>query len=262
MQKNKIIVLSGYPKSGTTWATRVIGHLVDCPIKGYWGFNADTFVTEGKDRNSSFICYKSHMTYTELKNSDWGEIDKIIYIIRDPRDVIVSGAYHYNLLPNNFHFLKRFLLRIPFIGKFIFNFLTKIITHETKLELMANCVLNGDKRYIGCKSSWKNHVNSFLPKNAHIIKYEDLLQDGFNTSVGILNYLNIPVNSNHINEVIEAQKFENKKKEFKKSKELIKYTHLRKGVTEEWKKELTDEFIVKIESKLKNLLAHFKYPIS
>ncbi len=98
MKKNIIIV--GYPKSGTTWLSRLVAELVSCPLQGDWGFeDLNAPYKEGQNRTSEFQVFKSHHTFQEIKSASNLDIHKIIYIIRDPRDVVISGVHYFNFLP-------------------------------------------------------------------------------------------------------------------------------------------------------------------
>ena len=101
----KKIIIAGYPKSGNTWLTRLVANLVDCPVAGFWGSDHDEIASEGASRMSEFECYKAHQTYEDLiQCSDWSGDCSVIYIIRDPRDVALSGA-------NFFRFYRFYFFR-------------------------------------------------------------------------------------------------------------------------------------------------------
>ena len=62
----KKIIVVGYPKSGCTWATRLVAELVGCPVAGFWQSDKKEIAIEGEDRVSDFRCYKSHHQLAEL----------------------------------------------------------------------------------------------------------------------------------------------------------------------------------------------------
>ena len=46
----KNIIVAGYPKSGCTWATRLLAELVGCPVAGFWNSDKDEIAIEGEER--------------------------------------------------------------------------------------------------------------------------------------------------------------------------------------------------------------------
>jgi hypothetical protein len=100
---SEIIIISGYPKSGNTWLTRLTAQLVGCPVEGFWTQpqNKDRAI-EGAERISKYSCFKSHHSFPLLKDSfqKFGKnrSKKIIYIVRDPRDVAISASFFYKQL--------------------------------------------------------------------------------------------------------------------------------------------------------------------
>src|SRR6056297_564086 len=95
----QIVIASGYPKSGNTWLTRLTAQLIGCPVKGFWTQpqNKDHAI-EGTERVSEYRCFKSHHTYQSLEESftTFGNrTEKVIYIVRDPRDVAISATFFF-----------------------------------------------------------------------------------------------------------------------------------------------------------------------
>ena len=44
----KNIIVVGYPKSGCTWATRLVAELVGCPVGGFWQSDKKEIAVEGE----------------------------------------------------------------------------------------------------------------------------------------------------------------------------------------------------------------------
>lgn len=81
---NEIWVV-GWPKSGNTWVARLLGDILDSPIRS--GSLAD----EGFDRKGDYLIRQYHMVYTEYHEN----MGRIVLVVRDPRDVAVSMMYYW-----------------------------------------------------------------------------------------------------------------------------------------------------------------------
>ena len=88
----KTILITGYPKSGNTWLTRLIAELLDSPVKGFYQQpKHNELAIEGQERQGNYVIYKGHQSFYQIKN----DIDTIVYCIRHVGDVIVSGANYF-----------------------------------------------------------------------------------------------------------------------------------------------------------------------
>src|SRR5258708_15888610 len=91
----KKIIVVGYPKSGCTWATRLVAELVGCPVGGFWQSRKNEIAIEGEARISDFRCYKSHHQLADLGVRPNDPETWIIYVLRDPRDIALSAANYF-----------------------------------------------------------------------------------------------------------------------------------------------------------------------
>lgn len=236
----KIVVVCGYPKSGTTWSTRLVAQLLSCPSVGFWGFQGDTFVTEGKDRDSELICYQSHHAYHELTEVSDLPIHKLIYVVRDPRDVAVSGAFHFSFFnPGLLRFLN--VLR-PFALR---NSLKKLVAWSNSkrynIKRMIGMLKKGDPLIDHSHWAWDVHLDPYMnAQDALVVRYEDLLLDGLNTAKKILTFCDISKTDEVIQKDLKAQSFNRKHKDFKQQNEKIKVRHMRKGVVGDWENHLSE----------------------
>jgi len=181
--RRQIVVISGYPKSGNTWLTRLTAQLIDCPVKGFWTQPENNDIAiEGKERKSEYKCFKAHHTFPILTKSftDYGNgTVKVIYIVRDPRDVAISALFFFKRLRGK----RTFRL----LG---LNWLHNKLTLQANLTGCCKLVANGGE-LPWMNVSWADHVESYLDSGALIIKYENLIDNPFLECQRILNFLGI-----------------------------------------------------------------------
>lgn len=103
----KEIIVVGYPKSGNTWLSRLLGSAIGCPVMGFK--SALPLATEGLDRKSSYVVRQLHLKQRYHCKGDnflvsahgacidnW-KGEKVVLVVRDPRDVIVSVKHYWNI---------------------------------------------------------------------------------------------------------------------------------------------------------------------
>ena len=152
------IIICGYPKSGTTWLTRLAAEIVGCPGVGLWCLpGVYDGSMEGQERVSEFEVYKSHHDIGKLEGTFKyyaNGSERIIYVVRDPRDIIVSAS-HFFSVPVRYPYLYRAVVPVPrgiSLYKGLFH------TDSYKLEWFMNeMILGGDKG-----SRWKSLGMSML----------------------------------------------------------------------------------------------------
>lgn len=157
----KNIIVVGYPKSGNTWITRLIAELVGCQVAGFWNSELDEVAVEGQDRVSDFRCFKSHHQLDELNVDIDNDENPVIYVLRDPRDVAVSGAGFFK--HNRSERIEKFLEKIP-KGKSLYGVISKIIHPEAhRIDKMIQAILYGSEEvHYWCRIFWKNHYMPYL----------------------------------------------------------------------------------------------------
>jgi len=200
MQK---IIIVGYPKSGTTYLSRLTAELVNCPVEGFlYNPNHNEVAMEGENRISDFGVFKAHQQLHELKKEDVINA-KIIYVVRDPRAVALSGRYFFtaNLISKNRD--NFFIKRINFWSRKFF----KATIQRIKINRL---VLYGDSGvHHWCKVPWKKHWKPYFEKeDIFKIKYETLLE----LPLRILDFIGIESNESERLKAIENQSLANVKK--------------------------------------------------
>ena len=277
-----IIWLASYPKSGNTWVRSLLSAYyyskngnfnfellknidvypqqkyfdvkIDKPgeINSYWDISQEKIISKKKIK-----ILKTHNSLLELNGKNFTKPQYtlgIIYIVRDPRNVITSLKNHYDL------------------------------DYEQSLDFMLN-----EKKYIydirekndyadfHFLSSWSNHYKSWINNNLFkkmVIKYEDLENNTYKTLKNLIIYIN---NLQQINEKIDEVKINNcikttnfeilKHKEKKegfpenvysqKTKKKIDFFHL--GSKNKWREIVPKEFHEKINNIFKEDLKKLKY---
>ena len=230
----KNIVITGYPKSGNTWITRLVAELIQCPVEGFWQSQHDEIASEGSDRNSPYACYKSHHQLYELESLEalpW----KIIYVIRDPRDIVFSGMPYF----------YRGYLRAVKHRLFLHPVLSRIYYHlggkQEMKRVMIRTILEGDSRtHRWCKVSWAAHVAPFV-KRPDILKitYRDMLSDPVSCCQNILEYLSVTRTAEEISNAIQNQSFNVVSEKFRNSGQVRKAKFLRAGRRGYWRSQLS-----------------------
>ena len=201
------------------------------------------------DNKIKFI--KTHHVNCQIGTDSLTILDNakgVIYIVRDPRNVVTSIKNHFSL--NTYEDAKKFIFdEHRWLG---------FISHKNKI---------GDNKFPTLISSWSTNYQSWknMSENFLLIKYEDLLMDPDNEFAKIVKFLssilNIEFNKNIITEAIKKSSFDNPKKLEKsglfgesvadpKSGDKIDFFYL--GPKNDWKKLLDNKISREIEQKFQN----------
>lgn len=250
MNKNNIIIV-GYPKSGTHWLCRLVSEMLQSPFEGDWGYNSPNSSSIDYGENiSEYKIHKSHHPYNEIHQASFEEIFKLIYLIRDPRDVVISGMHYFSFSAIS----KTFLEKIPFtfIRRVIRKFSKILMTNKKKKNQMIRAVLNGDESISQwLKFPWETHYLSYLDKGVLFVRYEDLLHKPVKECMNILRFLGLNIPLEHIKNSIDNQSFQTQLKEAQdiNNPELKKL--LRKGTSGYWKEELNSKDLAHFKNSIK-----------
>jgi hypothetical protein len=260
--KNRIIIC-GYPKSGNTWLTRLTAEIVGCPVVGFWcePFNKDEAV-EGVDRKSEFECFKAHHSIDQLMRTldIYGNgTEKIIYVYRDPRAVIVSAS-HYFVFPPDHPRLLKILRLFPKGAGFYYKF-AQSSTHA--LDIMTKGLVRGTTHGAWLNEPWKSHVAGYLGReDILVLSYESLTLDTLAAARHITQFLSIDRSIVDLENAICVQSFERKKKQFQADGMKANSDFLRRGKIDSWRDELPVDSIKYVEEKLGSFMRLLGYVIS
>ena len=186
--------------------------------------------------NNKINYLKTHNAMCTVKNNKFTNVDNTlgaIYIVRDPRDVLVSYS--------------------SYIDKSIDETL-KILVSDDSYEYGNFKDKDYRKSLMG---SWSSHYNSwknYKSKKTIIVKYEDMVNKSNSTFLKVLNYLEkinkFEIDNNKISQAIKETSFENLKRleaseGFKSN--MSNNPFFRKGRVGDWKDKLTKNQREKVE---------------
>ena len=270
----KIIWISSYPKSGNTWIMFLIANyffnierkdnfeivnkniikfppaslikkfttkkeLIENPynISKYW-LKAQE---QAKINKGNVAFLKNHNALVSVNGNEFTNENfslASIYIIRDPRDVVVSYAHYSNLA------------------------FDKVIQNLCDKNLYYNLTDYHDFPDIEILGSWKFHYISWrdgvpnMPKI--IVRYEDLIKDSYSCFYKIINFLskilNFKLDEEQIKFSVENSKFEklqNNENKFGYIKNNSNTNFFHSGKIQQWKNILNKSQIKTIENKFK-----------
>ena len=271
-----IIWLASYPKSGNTWVRAFIasyiysnndfkfedlanietfpslneisflrkkfGNYKFTDMASYWHFFQTEII---KKKKINFL--KTHNALITIKNFAFTDIVKtlgLIYIIRDPRDIIISYSNHLNLSYEE-----------------TFKRMKDLNTVEKTNDQLDRTLL----------SSWSNHYNSwkYFPSNKLIVRYEDLVTNPLLSFSKIIKYLNklyeLPISDEKIQSSIQNVEFKKLKKleEKKGFSENPNYNKgkffFREGKINQWKEILSKDLLKQIDEEFESEMVENNY---
>ena len=268
-----IIWIASYPKSGNTWVRSFLSNyfsenknfdfsqlkkILRFPRRGLYeelDINFKDFknvaanwinMQEYINLKNETVYLKTHNAMVTINNSKFTDSKNtlgFIYLVRDPRDVLLSYSSHLGISAEETFKLMEYDLSF------------EVTTHD---EDFRNVILGS---WASNYNSWK----SFKSVKGLIIKYEDLVKNTEPSFVKIINYLNkinnVKIDSDKIRKCINNTNF-NILKNLEADKgfgEKGKNTFFRKGKIGDWKKNLDPKIVNKIEIKFNKEMKELGY---
>ena len=277
-----IIWLASYPKSGNTLLRSILASLIYSEdgnfnfnllkkinqypqnhhfkdltnkfnnideLSKFWTISQDKL---NLDKKIKFLkthhlrCGIGNYTFTNSKNTIG-----TIYIVRDPRDVIISFAKHHSLSIEE----------------------AKDIMFDPTAYVSPDREKNSDLAIRTLLGSWSDHYNAWTKNNKNLlfIKYENLIKNKKTELSRIIkfvnNYIKIPISEAKINNCINSTTFESMKKYEEKGlfkensidKNGKKIKFFNSGKEGNWKNILSEELVLSIEKKFSNEMKELGY---
>ena len=268
--EKKIIWLTSYPKCGNTYLRSFLSHYI---YDDYTDFsfenlkkikkfetketfalankfvnNANNYIAHSLEVQQELIkklpqenlIYKTHHFFGSIDGNQFTSEKYtllFIYLIRDPREVLVSYAKHSGVSIDE---------------------MLSIITNEKKIYRSGfQTLVSWGQNY----RSWK----SFNQVPSYFVKYEDLVLNPAKIFESIIyfisRYTNIPYDQKKITQIIELITFDKLKNLEKKIgfDEAEKSIFFRSGKVDSWKKVLNIEQIKTIEKVFEKEMKELKY---
>ncbi|XP_075718418.1 amine sulfotransferase-like isoform X2 [Rhinoderma darwinii] len=224
------VFLITYPKSGTVWTQQVLslifneGHRngtehIDNMTRVPWiEYNINNVDFESRPSPRLFT---THLPYYLMPRDLRFRMGKIIYVARNPKDVMVSFYHFYKMIPNIKH----------------------TINWETLIDLyISGTVLGGS--WFDHVRGWYTHKEDF---NILFVTYEEMKKDLRSAVLKICKFVDITLDEEAIDTVVERATFNKMKDDPLANYKFVpseildgsKGDFLRKGTVGDWKNKMT-----------------------
>ena len=206
---------------------------------------------EELNKNKKLKFFKTHNAFCTINGNAFTNANNTagcIYVVRDPRDVVISASKYYGLSHDE----------------------TKNNMFNEKMDLINNMKGSPFNTFLG---SWPNHYNSWTKncKNVLLIKYENLIENKENEIRRIISFLNkfvkISFDEKKIINCIESSSFQNMKimdqkglfPENSKDFQGNKIPFFSSGKKGNWRGVLNDKIVSQIEKKFQKEMLELNY---
>lgn len=219
---NESVIIVEYPKSGGSWLGQLVSNYLEIP------FPRNKFPSLTKS------VYHSHYQpkYFIPRNN------KILWLVRDGRDVYVSFYYHQliwsnknKLDPKTVTYTRKQLRLEDYnnVKKNMPEYLEYSFTHTPSKAHYFNFPGN----WANYNNKWKEELNH-NKGNIYLLKYEDLLHNTESTMRSLLSdFFELEIDEQRLAEVVHKFSFENQTKRKKGEEDTGSF--LRKGIVGDWK---------------------------
>ncbi|MCW8830771.1 MAG: sulfotransferase domain-containing protein [Gammaproteobacteria bacterium] len=220
------MLLLGYPKSGNTWIAYMISYIFNTVYDDYDApgihpkRESIRKYVKGGLLHESFEDKLGRVLKTHKKNIELSD-EKVVYIVRDPRDVMVS-----------YFFYKK-----------------NVGLNDENMQL--------DQFIVENLPAWVEHVSAWKGRADAIIRYEDATEMQFDCFLKLCNDLDVSVDESVIKAADDVFSFKNMSNREKGDEDNASF--YRKGVVGDWKTYFSASDNEYIESHAGELMRELEY---
>jgi len=165
-------------------------------------------------------------------HASWdSSLPNVIYLVRDPRAVLVSYYHHFEIVDGSFN------------------------------RSMSDFISSPPQDWNSHVRSWLEHADS---ERLLLLRYEDLHADPTRYFRDVADFAHIPTSEVELASAIDRSRFDNMRRVEDLTQDLTKYADpsgrfVRKGKVDSWRDELSPEQIKLIEERNKTLMEQLGY---
>lgn len=241
------IFLVSFPKSGNTWTRFLVGNLMfpNRPVTF-----ANIHISVPDPTGTTKRDFKRIPRPRVIKSHDCFDprFPRVIYIVRDPRDVVVSQYHYYRKI--------------------------RFIADDLPIETFVGRFLKGETWPCG---SWGQHVLTWLGTSEGdprflLLRYEDMLEDTPRELSKIVTFLGLSTTREQIANAVERSSISRMQKlEQAQGHDLDRMVgaysrkdlmFVRAGISGGWRKDLPTPMVEKIEAVWGPLMHHLGYELA
>jgi hypothetical protein len=231
--------LVSYPRSGNTWVRVIVSELLygesGSSLEDLQFYVPDLYV---KTKIGDVIEANRHVVKTHKANiNGYQRFNHVIYIIRDPRDIVLS-YYRYR---------------------------TKLYNYEFDLNQFIFDWVNG--RIWPC--SWREHVNSWTKavekwgQDLLLIRYEDLVENPEAEIFQIAEFFNRILQQSDVKRIVNSSSVEvmrlKEKRGLPEHESHGEFNFIGPAVSKQWPSQLTKKQAAYIEHNYRDIMLKFGY---
>tara|TARA_R110000868_G_scaffold83754_4_gene236557 strand:+ start:9122 stop:9925 length:804 start_codon:yes stop_codon:yes gene_type:complete len=231
------VVVSAYPKSGNTWVARMVSDAIRCEMVAYLSDVQERLPRESgldpAELRDDVVVARSHHTATLLTLGGVQPQD-IAFVVRDPRDISVSGSG--------------------------FLFASDNVPNEERIDQMIDQMVETQKPNVRWQDvRWDSFVQSAIRKNVLTIRYVDLVNDTAGVLKQILARLGHERSDELIDEVVRFHSFNTSKERAAASGRDDVHQYLRRGEPGAYRNYLNARQRERIESEFRQTMEYFDF---